>query len=626
MANAFIQESERPIDTAPPERRRTLKSRANGRTSRRAIDRELDAVLADPIFAPREGLSPETEAELAYDRLRFLARAFPITPDDVRTDSERLIAAHERTALVDGTLCTVLSIHYSLCLGTILELGEDRSELMPHVRALESLQSVGVFLATEQAYGNNVAALETRAVYRPEERCFRLSTPSPRARKFMPNTACGRIPKLAVVFARLIVRDEDQGVFPFVVPLHDDAGRIRPGIDIQPMGEKPGYALDNAITSFEEVALPKSSLLSGGIATLTDDGVFRATIDVPHRRFLHFLDRVQSGRVLLTSGLSCLMAAAVQTALNYAAQRNSFSPVGDVPIARFRNVQRDLFGVLAGAHAARAAMRHAKALMSERHSRRAREAFRTIASLKAVTSYAAADGIAVCRERCGAAGLFAENRFVNWWVQAQGVITAEGDNQMMLLKVGRQLALDTSLPDAGDLVRPKPARADWTEDIDFLCRLLRFHEASRIQAVRRAFAAGHAQTGQADDAPRATNEPSGLDRFNDLVCDLINLGAIHGRSITADRFAAALDRPEAPASLPLLFRLWALERIGEHVGWFLAHGALEGSEFETLERTRLALCGVLEPHADELVEALEVPAEGARGPLAARDYIAAYLR
>src|SRR5690606_4728537 len=198
------------------------------------------------------GLTDTQAGELGYERAAFVARALRLTAHEVHRDPRRLYAVHEWVALVDGVASTILSIHYCLALGSLAAHGEGRPELDGFVSELEEMRSVGVFLATELGYGNNVGSLETTALYDPERREFSLSSPTPNSWKFMPNTGHS-LPKLAVVMARLISLGRNCGVFPFVVRIRDANGRCCEGIQITPLTEKPGYALDNAITRFNGV-------------------------------------------------------------------------------------------------------------------------------------------------------------------------------------------------------------------------------------------------------------------------------------------------------------------------------------------------------------------------------------
>ena len=172
---------------------------------------------------------------------------------------EQLLALHRWTGLVDGTLTTLLTIHYNLnFIGSIITQGNGRPELQPLLDELDSMESIGTFLATELAYGNNVQAMETEAVYDPAEHNFVLHTPNARAQKFMPNTGAPGIAKLGVVLARLKVAGRDCGVFPFIVRIRTASGLCE-GVRVTLLGEKPDYALDNAVTSFDRVRVPSST-------------------------------------------------------------------------------------------------------------------------------------------------------------------------------------------------------------------------------------------------------------------------------------------------------------------------------------------------------------------------------
>ncbi len=292
-----------------------------------------------------------------------MARGLGLGAAEIEEDPRRLYALHEWVGLADGVTCTILGIHYCLALGSLIAHGEGRADLEGFIAELERADSFGVFLATEIGFGNNLASLETEAVYDPVAREFVLSSSTPRSPKFMPNTACA-VPKLAVVLARLVSQGKNHGVFPFLVRIRDAGGETCPGIDVWALTEKPGYALDNAVTRFDRVRVPKAHLLAGSDSTLHDDGRFESRASSRSRRFLNAIDRVQTGRVCFTSGVVSSLRAATWIAMRYTAQRFTFAPGkrSGVPLLSYRNVQRDVFGALAAAYAltfARASCRNA---------------------------------------------------------------------------------------------------------------------------------------------------------------------------------------------------------------------------------------------------------------------------
>ena len=576
-----------------------------------AAIREIRRLLEHELFRRQEGLTDAEVTARSYRRARFLATALGLTARELGADPRRLFALHEWISLVDGVACTVLSIHYCLCLGSILIHGDDRPALRAFVAELERMDSVGVFLATELGYGNGVGNLETRAVYDPARREFVLTSPSAQSSKFMPNTG-HPVPKLAVVMARLIVGNDDHGVFPFVVRLRGRDGAPCRGVSIARLTEKPGYALDNAVTRFDAVRVPKDHLLAGHDSVLHDDGRFESRFPSHRQRFLVAMDRVQTGRVCFTSAAASSLRAATWIAVRYTSQRLALAPGKQrIPILRFRNVQRDVFGALATAYALSFAVRYLQRRFRQRTPDTEHEIFRLTATLKAVVTSAVSEALPSLRERCGAVGMLSHNRFLEYWTQLQGAITAEGDNQLMLLKAGRQLFDSPTLLDA-DAPPPLPSGALPPEAV---VALLRFREARLRQELKDGAA----------DSRRRTREPLAI--WNDNVNRTLALANAHGARIVAECFYAAIAEchdASGAVVLSTLFSVWAHAQLERHAGWFMAERCL-GREWACAAPAELdRLCASLEPHAESLVAAFGVDNAVLRAPMAEDDYVATY--
>jgi len=578
---------------------------------RSADTHEIRALLKDEIFTRREGLTAAQAAALGYRRARFLALALKMSADELRNDPRRLFAVHEWVGLVDGVAGTVTSIHYCLALGSLLEHGEDRPELEPFVRELERMDSVGVFLATELGYGNNLAALETEAVYDPPRREFTLSSPTRESSKFMPNTALA-VPKLAVVMARLISQNEDHGVFPFVVRLRGADGLPCPGISIAPLSEKPGYALDNGITVFDGVRIPKAHLLSGSGSALHEDGHFESRVPSHRRRFLIAMDRVQAGRVCFTGTAAAMLRAATWICVRYTQQRLAAAPgKRSVPLLGYRNVQRDVFGGLATAYAVTFAARFLQTRFRLRTAENEPEIFRLTATLKAVVTNEVSDALPRLRERCGAVGMLSANRILDYWNQIQGLITAEGDNQLMLLKAGRQL-FDS--PDAALPVIP-PCATSAALEPEQAVLLFAYREARLKHELKESTGVARRRTRDA------------LEIWNDNVNRTIALANAYGTRTLAERFETAIAACTDSAGALVLrrvFSLWALGHVERHSGWFLSQGCISKEAIENLPADRDRSCASIEPHVHDLVEAFGIDNTLLRVPIAEDDYVAAY--
>lgn len=565
----------------------------------------VKTLLAQPEFAPREGLTVVEQAKLSYERFKLVHHELNLRVRDVEERPARLATALELIATVDGTLFTLMSIHYCLCGGTLLR---SRSpDIEPYLEELDRLDSIGVFLATELGYGNNVVALETRADYVPERDEIVLSTPRAAARKFMPNTGLAGVAKLAVVMARLYISGVDHGVFPVVVRLRTSEA-VYPGVSITPLGDKPGYALDNAITSFENVRLPRHCLLLGPRSKLAADGAFESEVKSRRERFLQAIEQVQLGRLCLSAVSAAASSASAFIAIKYGSQRRTFAPRrDDVAILDYRNHQRDVLSALASAYANRFFVNFA---LREYQSRRRDHdsTFRITSAAKVHVSYATERAIRLCRERCGAAGLFEENRLSVFAAQCPGIVTAEGDNHVALIKIARQMLLGQGYRS------PSTSRRSMgtMRDCERLLNLLRERERRLLNELRRAMAAARILGGNL------------FELWNENINLAIETAAAHAGRLAAEAFWEEIQRLAETHPVQELFRLFVYQEIAPHLGYFLAEELITSDDVKQHGRSMDRSCRLLRPIALELAEAFDIPNEILRAPIASDDYIAAY--
>ena len=88
-----------------------------------------------------------------------------------------------------------------------------KAKWLPQIKDLDIL---GCYAQTEIGHGSNVAALETTATLDMTTDEFIIHTPSITGTKYWPGDL-GRFSSHAVVFARLIIDENDYGVQPFMV-------------------------------------------------------------------------------------------------------------------------------------------------------------------------------------------------------------------------------------------------------------------------------------------------------------------------------------------------------------------------------------------------------------------------
>jgi len=147
-------------------------------------------------------------------------------------------------------------------MGTIASFAAGRPDLKELLTKLENFDICGEYMLTEVAHGLDARNLEITARQQANGD-FVLNTPSRGAIKAMPPTGIvAGLPRIAVVFARLIVEHKDRGIRPFLVPLNDGE-TMCPGVISKMLPARSGtaYSLDHSLTEFRNVHLPRSALL-----------------------------------------------------------------------------------------------------------------------------------------------------------------------------------------------------------------------------------------------------------------------------------------------------------------------------------------------------------------------------
>ncbi|HEX6351908.1 acyl-CoA dehydrogenase [Actinophytocola sp.] len=564
--------------------------------------------LFDPLFDARSGLTLPEAGRLAYERSRHLHGRLG-RPTEVLTDPLRLFALAEWPSLLDVSVFSLLMVHYNLCFGTIHDHGADRADLADLVDGLDSLAAFGPYMATELGYGNNVAALRTEAVYDRAAGTFTLHTPDPLARKYMSYSGFTDVPKTAVVLARLRADGTDHGVYPFLVRISDEKG-LCAGVHAAPCPEKPVQGLDNGLTWFDGVTLPRRSLLLGDMGEFTPDGEFRPTTGNARKRFLRTMSRIQPGRLCVSSSAVGAGRASVYIALRYATQRMVNAPGRrEMPVIGYRSHQRALFTALATTYAMSFLLNRGKRAFVAANGVVDNELNALIAVTKTTTTWQMTDVITSMRERCGAQGMFSVNRIADYVSLLQGLVTAEGDNQVLLATTAVQLIAAAETEPA-----PSPPRGHDILDLAHNRALLAYRERTLRESARAVM---H------DD----TVDRTYLESWNDTMNTALAMARTRGVRMAVEEFHAAVEAavdPDAATGLRLLGALYALTEINRDAGWYLAKGLLTAFQVEELPMTLDLLCEQILPHAEALADGFALTPELLRAPIAADDYVAAF--
>ncbi|MFJ4950771.1 acyl-CoA dehydrogenase [Streptomyces sp. NPDC088760] len=543
----------------------------------------------DPRFAFQEGLSSQERIALSYERLRFINEALT-DPVGLSSDIESLTAMHEWAGVVDAGMATIASIHWNLHIGSLLDHDPGGRDLYPYAR----METVGTFLCTELDHGNDAASLETTARFDPETSGFILDTPSPGACKWMPNTSGTGGAKNAVVAARLVVDDVDQGVFLFLVPLTDSAGRHYPGVDVRPLPQTASAPVDHCATSFHGVLLPFEALLQGEQGRLSRDGTFVSTLGNPRKRFLKSIQRVHAGKLCMSAYSLGVTRHALAVAMRHSHRRltSGMTTGRKVSLIEHRSHHAPLLAAVATTYAATLLHRDVVQRWTSNGEAEHEEIERLAAVVKAWITWQARTVMTECRERCGAQGLLLSNGIAYQLAANEGTVTAEGDNRVIWVKAAGEMLTGGFTPTPPSEV---PAGSRSLENSDHLQELL-----ADVERIWHGRARSRLRSGRRGDP---------LARWNGTVTSALQLVEAHVHRLAAEALLGAVGKAsdsQARAVLERLHRLFALRQVKAHSGDLLASGYITPDHIHQLLHTEEALIEALVPHALQLTEGFAV--------------------
>ncbi|WP_327361004.1 acyl-CoA dehydrogenase family protein [Streptomyces sp. NBC_01296] len=566
-------------------------------------------LLSTAPFRRRVGMSAQEHLRWVYERVRLLNAAIE-DPLALVREPARLAGLHEWLTFVDPTLAAVTTIHYNLFLGSLQAHSSQRPlDLDPFI----SMRQLGTFLLTEVGHGNDAGALETTAVYDRATDTFTLRTPNAGAQKFLPNTSPIGGPKTGLVGARLLVEGRDEGVFLFLVPLTDGRG-VLPGIRVRRLPARLGSPHDHCLTSFDRVRLPRAAMLGGVHGRITDGGAFTSDVPERHHRFMTSIDRIMTGRICLSAGTVGASRAGLTAAVRYGRNRQITGVTESSRLAVFalRSHHGPLVEAIATVYAMNMLYREATRRWSERDrtdQAALGQAARFVSVAKAWITWQGRSVGAQVRERCGAQGLLVNNGIVEQLMAVEGAITAEGDNQAIMVQAATELLL---------LHRTLPAPAGSGQgralnDPGFVDELLAAAEGIWLERARLARRAAPAEA---------------LARRNHAMGPALRAVDVHGHRQAARVLAGALTGMPACTARELLgdvHLLFALRGVAAHSGDLLRHGFLNAEHVDALPLVMERLVACLAGHAEVLVDAFAVPEAYFEGmPIASGDYLAAY--
>jgi acyl-CoA oxidase len=277
-----------------------------------------------------------------------------------------------------------------------------------------------------------------------------------------------------------------------------------------------------------------------------------------------------------------------------------------------------------------------------RDERQQRELESRAAGIKAVATWHATATIQACREACGGAGYLAENLLTTLKADTDVFTTFEGDNTVLLQLVAKGLLTNyqSQVGDLGTLATARfiaeqfagtfiertaarsvierllaagPGRDGETVLFDRAWQIRAFEDREKhmLDGLARRLRRAAGLSGDGNGGDRGDRGDRGAFAiFNDAQDHLLRTARVHIDRVVLEAFVGAVERCPSPAARALLSRvcdLYVLASIEGDLAWFLAHGRLTAVRAKSVTGAVNALCELLRPHAQALVDAFAIP-------------------
>jgi len=271
------------------------------------------------------------ETDLSYndsaDQLRGLVESRLLKFTDLRDDPEKFFMAHrlmaEHSPRIGPGFWIRFTVQYNLFAGTILGLAG--TEQLQILEDMHDAGELGCFALTERFAGvNSGLVVNTTAEWDSVKQEFVLNTKDGGAYKNWISQ--GLTADKAVVMADLLMEGKSVGPHAFVMDFRRD-GKVCDGITLGDMGTKSvGNDLDNAWLQFENVKMPKSSMLNR-YADIIDNRYVQMVEGI--RAFDMIGQRLFTGRVAVAQAALTFRKKLFEQTKEYSDAKKCWAPVGE---------------------------------------------------------------------------------------------------------------------------------------------------------------------------------------------------------------------------------------------------------------------------------------------------------
>ena len=413
--------------------------------NQRVRDSIYRALINDPTYTPKLSCEMDLEEHRNYTNQVFAKslRALGMTAKDYRRNPDFFLFTMSLLSTLHASAATKLGVHYGLYTKSILKLGTEKHQKLAD-KALE-LKNLGCFGLTEMGHGSNVQGILTTATYNHGERCFILNTPHELGMKYW----IGNLAKTgnnAVIFAKLIVDDKDQGVHVFHVPIRNLRGELLPGVIVGDIGHKFGHnGVDNGWVMFKRVKLPYDALLDK-YSSISPDGKFTSPIKKKMERFALQLAALSGGRLAVGYTSGSVMVETGIIGLRYLCTRKQFGAkkYQEETLINYPLIQYRLFPILANGVIYNAFIEKIfydwENLDTKKHDKKFEKEIHALSSfVKVINTWEANRAVLTVRELCGGHGYSSYSKIPDLITDQNVQVTWEGTNDVLIQQTAKFL-------------------------------------------------------------------------------------------------------------------------------------------------------------------------------------------
>ena len=598
--------------------------------------KKVRKLLRDPVFSYGHIVDKDAHRAKVLELTKILAeQGLGAMGFDEKYGGKNQIgdymAVFEILAMHDLSLTVKFGVQFGLFGGAIHGLGTEKHH-KKYIEALGKAELLGCFAMTETGHGSNVKDLETTATYLPETGEIEIHSPTYSAGKeYIGNALHG---SLAVVFAQLFVKGENQGIHAILVPYRNEKGNTLAGVTVKDCGYKMGLnGVDNGRLWFDHIRVPRENLLDkyGGIG---ENGEYHSPIQNENRRFFTMLGALVAGRICVGHGALNASKTALTIAVKYALKRKQFGPEGhdEQLIMDYPTHQARLIPLIVKNYAFHFSLSTLRELYINAADETSKRKVETkAAGLKAMATWLSTQTIQECREACGGKGYLTENRLSELKANSDIFTTFEGDNTVLLQLVSKGLLtefkqsfhddgfssvmrylfgkLSFSLTENNPYFRRNTSLEHLMSD-DFLSDALRYREKKILISLSERMR---------DYLKKRINP---YDAFLKCQLHMVDLAKAYVERLVYRDFFAAIYKMQDGAEKTMLDkigRFYALNIIFENKGFYLESDYMDGSKTKAIRRLLHKMTQELRTEVEGLVDSFGIPFESIRAEILKED-------